>query len=82
MELKSLLLSNTVDKELANKMYIERIKKQYTNYQVFIKQSDPDFLYFRKKVGESTFGIKPNVFTVDITVDVKIHYTQLYKLIN
>jgi hypothetical protein len=80
MELRNLLHSQDLDRLLADQLYIERVKKLYPDYQVFVKQSDPDYLYFRKKVGQSTFGVKPNVFTVDITTDIKVHYTQLCKL--
>lgn len=82
MNLKALLLANTVDKELVKQHYLEKIKEECVDYKVFIPVGDPDFIVFRKKVGESKFGEKPNVFTVDITTDIKIHYTQLHKLIN
>jgi hypothetical protein len=80
MNLQNLLRSNGIDRLLADHLYIERIKKLYPDYQVFIPVSDPDFLIFRKKVGQSTFGVKPNIFTVDITADIKIHYTELHKI--
>jgi hypothetical protein len=80
MELNNLLRSNSINKILVE-VYIERIKTLYPEYRVFVSIGDPDFIIFRKKVGQSTFGQKPNVFTVDITTDVKIHYTQLYQLL-
>jgi len=80
MELNNLVKSHSIDRLLADNLYIERIKTLYPDYQIFIPVDDPDFLVFRKKVGQSTFGIKPNVFTVDITTDVKVHFTQLCKI--
>jgi hypothetical protein len=82
MNLKALLLANTVDEALVKQHYLEKIKDEYVDYEVFIPIDDSDFIIFRKKVGESRFGEKPNVFTVNITTDIKIHYTQLHKLIN
>lgn len=80
MNLQNLLRANEVDRLLADTLYVDRLRRLYPDYQIFVKQSDPEFFYFRKKVGQSTFGVKPNIFTVGITKDVKVHYTQLYKL--
>jgi len=79
MELQNLLKAQLIDRTLINS-YLERLRRIYVNYHIFVPIDEPDFVIFRKKVGQSTFGQKPNVFTVDITADEKIHYTQLSKL--
>lgn len=79
MDLTNLIQSNEIDRSLIP-FYLNRIRIWYPDYQIIDKDSDPDYFYFRKKVGQSTFGVKPNVFTVDITTDIKVHYTQLAKI--
>ena len=80
MHLNNLLTSHQVDKRLVKELYLDRVKILYPECEVFIPIDDPDFVILRKKVGHSTFGVKPNVFTVDIKTDVKLHFTELCKL--
>lgn len=80
MDLKNLMTSNEVQR-LYVPAYIAKLKVIYPDYEIFESIVHPDFITFRKKVGESKFGDKTNAFTVDITADIFVYYAQLYNLL-
>ncbi len=75
MKLYNLERSNLIQKDL-QEFYIERLKKVYPEYEIFQPISEPDFIIFRKKIGETNFG----KLTVGLYRDIRIHYTQLVNL--
>lgn len=75
MNLDNLIKGNEIAWNLID-TYLLRLRELYPEYEIFPSVSEPDFIIFRKKIGESKF----DKFTVDIKTDIKVHYTQLYSI--